>query len=102
MSENFFDKRTKNEWNLVCWHVQRQGLQEKAQNIKKRHIYRIYHIYFIYLHKRRKNGINSNIQEKDYRPERGHFQVSFGYGSTPGHESEEVDRKPARQDSGRV
>ena len=44
-----FDRRTKNGWNLVCWHVQRQGLQKKAQNIKKNDIYTIYIIYILYI-----------------------------------------------------
>lgn len=42
------------------------------------------------MHKRRNNGSNSNIQEKDYRPERGHFQGSFGHGSTPGYKLEKL------------
>lgn len=69
---------------------------------KNLHIYRIYHIYFIYLQKRRNYGGDSSIQEKDNRPERGHFQGSFGHGSTPGYKPEEANRKSARQDSGRI
>lgn len=42
------------------------------------------------MHKRRNNGSNSNIQEKDNRPERGHFQGSFGDGSASGYKLEKL------------
>lgn len=37
---------------------------ERNARKKSLHIYRIYHIYFIYLQKRRNYGSDSNIQEK--------------------------------------
>ena len=69
---------------------------ERNARKKNLHIYRIYHIYIIFLQKRRNYGSDSNIQEKDNRPERGHFQGSFGHGSTPGYKPEEANRKSAR------